>query len=88
MRFLPSCGVAGAFGSNGTHTEITQVHASQPSQMLVQNACDVPLGLGGHLFGNSLQMSKQQAKVFVGGLSWETSDERLRWASPKRPRRS
>ena len=49
--------------------------------VLVSHGSEVPLGSVHGLvqsLASGVMQSKQEAKVFVGGLSWETSDEKLR----------
>jgi hypothetical protein len=46
--------------------------------VLVQHGSDVPVESVHGCRAAILSMSKQDCKVFVGGLSWETSDEKLR----------
>jgi hypothetical protein len=47
--------------------------------VLVQQCSDAALGSVHGPRAGVLSMSKQDCKVFVGGLSWETSDEKLRY---------
>ena len=49
--------------------------------ILVAHGSEVPVGSVHGLVlcpASGVMQSKQEAKVFVGGLSWETSDEKLR----------
>ena len=46
-------------------------------ELLVAPSSHVPFASAAYGL-QPLSMSKQECKVFVGGLSWETSDEKLR----------
>lgn len=52
--------------------------------VLLQHGSDVPVEDVNGCGDRVLSMSKQDCKVFVGGLSWETSDEKLRCGAPFR----